>query len=40
MVPSIYRIYLNTATTNRFRDVVPFIAGEIRAALDGTTGAD
>lgn len=34
MVPSIYRIYLNTGDYEPFRDVVPFIAGEIRAALD------
>jgi hypothetical protein len=34
IVPSIYRIYLSSADYEPFRDVVPFIAGEIRAALD------
>ena len=34
LVPSIYRIYLNAEDYEPFRDVVPFIAGEIRAALD------
>jgi len=34
VVPSIYRIYLNPDDYEPFRDVVPFIAGEIRAALD------
>lgn len=34
IVPSIYRIYLSPADYEPFRDVVPFIAGEIRAALD------
>jgi hypothetical protein len=34
MVPSIYRIYLNPDDYEPFREVVPFIAGEIRAALD------
>src|SRR5579859_5426970 len=34
IVPSIYRIYLSPADFEPFRDVVPFIAGEIRAALD------
>jgi hypothetical protein len=34
MVPSIYRIYLNADDYEPFRDVVPFIAGEIRSALD------
>src|ERR1700712_1653859 len=34
MVPAIYRIYLSTSDYEPFRDVVPFIAGEIRAALD------
>jgi hypothetical protein len=34
LVPAIYRIYLNPADYEPFRDVVPFIAGEIRAALD------
>ena len=34
LVPSIYRIYLSPADYEPFRDVVPFIAGEIRTALD------
>jgi hypothetical protein len=34
IVPSIYRIYLSTEDFEPFRDVVPFIAGEIRTALD------
>jgi pSer/pThr/pTyr-binding forkhead associated (FHA) protein len=34
LVPSIYRIYLNPDDYEPFRNVVPFIAGEIRAALD------
>jgi hypothetical protein len=34
LVPSIYRIYLNPEDYEPFRDVVPFIAGEIRAVLD------
>jgi len=34
LVPSIYRIYLNPEDYEPFRNVVPFIAGEIRAALD------
>jgi hypothetical protein len=34
LVPAIYRIYLNPGDYEPFRDVVPFIAGEIRAALD------
>ena len=34
VVPAIYRIYLNTEDFEPFRDVVPFIAGEIRTALD------
>jgi len=34
IVPSIYRIYLSAGDFEPFRDVVPFIAGEIRAALD------
>ncbi len=34
LVPSIYRIYLNPEDYEPFRDVVPFIAGEIRSALD------
>lgn len=34
LVPAIYRIYLNGEDYEPFRDVVPFIAGEIRTALD------
>ena len=34
LVPAIYRIYLHPDDFEPFRDVVPFIAGEIRAALD------
>ena len=34
LVPAIYRIYLNPDDYEPFRDVVPFIAGEIRTALD------
>jgi hypothetical protein len=34
IVPAIYRIYLNPDDFEPFRDVVPFIAGEIRTALD------
>lgn len=34
LVPSIYRVYLNPEDYEPFRDVVPFIANEIRAALD------
>ena len=34
IVPAIYRIYLSPADYEPFRDVVPFIAGEIRASLD------
>ena len=34
LVPSIYRIYLSPDDYEPFRDVVPFIAGEIRTALD------
>lgn len=34
LVPSIYRLYLSAADYEPFRDVVPFIAAEIRAALD------
>lgn len=34
LVPAIYRIYLNPQDYEPFRDVVPFIAGEIRTALD------
>jgi hypothetical protein len=34
LVPAIYRIYLNAGDYEPFRDVVPFIAGEIRTALD------
>jgi hypothetical protein len=34
LVPSIYRIYLHPDDHEPFREVVPFIAGEIRGALD------
>src|SRR5205814_9640427 len=34
LVPAIYRIYLNPEDYEPFRDVIPFIAGEIRSALD------
>jgi hypothetical protein len=34
LVPSTYRIYLNPEDYEPFRDVVPFIAGEIRGLLD------
>jgi hypothetical protein len=34
IVPAIYRIYLHPDDFEPFRDVAPFIAGEIRAALD------
>jgi hypothetical protein len=34
LVPAIYRIYLSPNDFEPFRDVVPFIAGEIRTALD------
>jgi hypothetical protein len=34
IVPAIYRIYLHPEDFEPFRDVAPFIAGEIRAALD------
>jgi hypothetical protein len=34
LVPAIYRLYLNPEDYAPFRDVVPFIAGEIRTALD------
>ena len=34
IVPAIYRIYLSPQDYEPFRDVAPFIAGEIRAALD------
>jgi FHA domain len=34
LVPAIYRIYLSPDDYEPFRDVVPFIAGEIRSALD------
>jgi pSer/pThr/pTyr-binding forkhead associated (FHA) protein len=34
LVPAIYRIYLSLDDYEPFRDVVPFIAGEIRTALD------
>src|SRR6185312_9385737 len=34
LVPAIYRIYLSQEDYEPFRDVIPFIAGEIRIALD------
>jgi len=34
LVPAIYRIYLSPDDYEPFRDVVPFIANEIRTALD------
>jgi hypothetical protein len=34
LVPAIYRIYLNPEDYEPFRDIVLFIAGEIRTALD------
>ena len=34
LVPAIFRIYLSPDDYEPFRDVVPFIAGEIRTALD------
>jgi len=34
LVPAVYRVYLNSADYEPFRDVLPFIAGEIRGALD------
>jgi hypothetical protein len=34
LAPSIYRIYLSSDDFEPFRNVVPFIAGEIRKALD------
>ena len=34
LVPAIYRIYLHPDDYEPFRDVVPFISGEIKAALD------
>ena len=34
LVPAIYRIYLSPEDYEPFRDVAPFVAGEIRAALD------
>ena len=34
LVPVVYRVYLHPADYEPFRDVVPFIAGEIRTALD------
>ena len=34
LVPAIYRIYLSPGDYEPFRDVIPFLAGEIRAALD------
>jgi pSer/pThr/pTyr-binding forkhead associated (FHA) protein len=39
LVPAIYRIYLNPEDYEPFRDVVPFIAGEIRTALDERLGS-
>jgi FHA domain-containing protein len=39
LVPSIYRIYLNSEDYEPFREVVPFIAGEIRQALDDRLAA-
>ncbi len=38
LVPSIYRIYLSPDDYEPFRNVVPFIAGEIRKALDERLG--
>jgi hypothetical protein len=38
LVPSIYRIYLSPDDFEPFRNVVPFIAGEIRKALDDRLG--
>jgi hypothetical protein len=34
LVPAIYRIYLNPEDYEPFRNIAPFVAGEIRAALD------
>src|SRR6201986_492966 len=34
LVSAIYRIYLNSEDYEPFRDIVPFIAGEICAVLD------
>jgi hypothetical protein len=34
LVPAIYRIYLHPEDYEPFRNVAPFVAGEIRAALD------
>ena len=34
LVPAIYRIYLNPEDYEPFRNVAPFVAGEIRAALE------
>jgi hypothetical protein len=34
VVPAIYRIFLNPEDYEPFRDVTPFVTGEIRAALD------
>lgn len=39
LVPAIYRIYLNPEDYEPFRDIVPFIAGEIRTALDERLGS-
>src|ERR1700742_422733 len=39
LVPAIYRIYLNPEDYEPFRDIVPFIAGGIRAVLDEKLGA-
>jgi hypothetical protein len=39
LVPSVYRIYLHPDDYEPFRYVVPFISGEIRAALDERLGA-
>ena len=38
LVPSVYRIYLHPDDYEPFRYVVPFISGEIRAALDERLG--
>jgi hypothetical protein len=34
LVPAIYRIYISARDYEPFRDVAPFVAGEIRSALD------
>jgi len=39
VVPAVYRIYLHPEDYEPFRDVVPFIANEIRAALDDKLAA-